>query len=287
MAPVVQSALLVALVVIMFALGLGLRLADFARVARYPKAFLVGLVAQMILLPIVAFAVAATFALPPMMALGLMILAFCPGGPTSNIFVRMAGGNVALSISFTAVISVLSVVTIPILVALSARHFLGSAVGTVDVTGLGLTVTAVTLLPVCVGIAIHEFRPNWAARLQRPLERIAIGLAFVVVAGALLLNWSIFTQNLPMLAPAVLTLLVSMLFVGVLLGRVLGLSLNDQAAVTIDTGLQNATLGIAVGSLIAEGSTGVADVSVPSGVYGILRYATAFGFVFWRRRAIT
>ena len=141
---IVNLALPLILAFIMFSLGLGLRKADFERVLKYPAAFGLGLSNQVILLPLVAFALAYAFSLPPIFAVGLMILAFCPGGVTSNVLAKLAGGNAPLSISLTAVTSLLSIITVPILVALSVKHFMGESGPQVNVTKLGVTMFLIT-----------------------------------------------------------------------------------------------------------------------------------------------
>lgn len=272
------------LAIIMFSLGIGLTLADFKRVGARPFAFGVGAVNQMVLLPIIGFAIAVLFGLPGELALGLMILAFCPGGVTSNILTKFAKGDVALSISLTAVISLISILTVPLLVAWSATYFMGLDAPDVNVTSLGFSMFIITAVPVALGVALRHFAPDFSAGIEPWLARIATILFVVIVVGALASNWSIFVENLPKLGPSLIVLNVILLAAGWFSAKMLSLSGQEATAISIETGTQNATLGITVGSLIAEQATGLPPFSLPSGVYGITMYAVTLPFVFWRRR---
>lgn len=272
-----------ALAVIMFSLGLGLTIADFARVAARPKAFGIGAVAQLLVLPLVAYAIARAFALPAELAVGLMILALCPGGVTSNILTKFAKGDLALSISLTGVISLVAVFTVPPLVALFSRHFMGLDAPAVDVTSLGLAMFLITALPVAIGIAARRYAEGTALAIEPYVEKLAIVLFVVIVVGALAANWTLFVANLATLAPALVLLNVVLLAIGLGLGRAFGLSTGERSAISIETGIQNATLGITVGSLIAEQAAALPPFSLPSGVYGITMYFVSIPFVLWRR----
>ncbi|PSM18713.1 bile acid:sodium symporter [Nitratireductor sp. StC3] len=273
-----------ALAIIMFSLGLGLTLADFARVAREPKAFALGAVAQLLLLPLIAYLTVIGFGISGELAVGLMILSFCPGGVTSNILTRFAKGDLALSISLTGVISLVSVVTVPVLVGLTAGHFLGVDAPPVDVTALGVAMFAITAVPVAIGMLVRRFAAGFADAVETPVSHLATGLFCIVVVGALASNWTVFVDNLPVLGPAVVALNVVMLAIGTAMARGGGLNRGQSSAIAIETGIQNATLGITVGSLISEQATGLPPFSLPSGVYGITMYLVSIPFVLWRRR---
>lgn len=273
-----------ALAIIMFSLGLGLTPADFARVAREPKAFALGAVAQLLLLPLIAYLTVIGFGISGELAVGLMILSFCPGGVTSNILTRFAKGDLALSISLTGVISLVSVVTVPVLVGLTAGHFMGVDAPPVDVTALGVAMFAITAVPVAIGMLVRRFAAHLANAVETPVSHLATALFCIVVVGALASNWTVFVDNLPVLGPAVVALNVVMLAIGTALARGGGLNRGQSSAIAIETGIQNATLGITVGSLISEQATGLPPFSLPSGVYGITMYLVSIPFVLWRRR---
>lgn len=273
-----------ALAIIMFSLGLGLTLDDFRRVVLRPKAFAIGAVAQLLLIPVTAYILAILFALPPELAVGMMILAFCPGGVTANLLTKLAGGEVALSISLTGVISLLAVFTVPVLVVVFANHFMGLDAPAIDVTALGVSMFLITLVPVALGITIRRTAPDFALRLDAIVSRVAVVLFVVVVAGALAANWSVFVANLAVLGPALVILNVILLAAGLIAGRVFGLSVPEAKAIALETGIQNATLGITVGSLIVEQANALPAFSLPSAVYGITMYLVSIPFVFWLRR---
>ncbi|MEM7463267.1 MAG: bile acid:sodium symporter [Pseudomonadota bacterium] len=271
------------LAIIMFSLGNGLGVADFQRVASRRFAFLVGAINQMLVLPIVAFVIAILFVLPGEIALGLMILASCPGGVTSNLLTKFAKGDVALSVSLTAVISLVSIVTIPILVATSASYFMGLDAPDINVTSLAIAMFLITALPVAAGMSLRHFAPDFSQRADRSLSLTATILFVVIIIGALAANWSVFLDNLPRLAPALVLLNVVLLSVGIISGRLLRLSGSEATAIAIESGTQNGTLGITVGSLIVEQAAGLPPFSLPSAVYGITMYLVTIPFVLWRR----
>lgn len=271
------------LAIIMFSLGIGLTIDDFKRVGARPFAFGIGAINQMVALPIIGFIIAIAFGLPGELALGLMILAFCPGGVTSNILTKLAKGDVALSISLTAVISLMTIFTVPLLVAWSADYFMGLAAPDVNVTQLGIAMFAITAVPVLLGVAIRHFASGASQRAEPWLARFANILFIVIVVGALAANWDIFIENLPKLGPSLVVLNIVLLAIGWYSARLLKLDPKEASAVSIETGVQNATLGITVGSLIAEQASGLPPFSLPSGVYGITMYLVTLPFVFWRR----
>ena len=166
---------------IMFSLGISLTIADFARVAKTPIGFSIGALAQVVLLPVIAFCLLMVFPLPPELALGVMILSFCPGGVTSNILTRLAGGTLALSITLTAVFSLLAVITVPPLVVWNAEYFMGVAAPDVQVTSLGIAMFLITAAPVGIGIACRHLMPSSADRIESGAAKIATVLFVVIV----------------------------------------------------------------------------------------------------------
>lgn len=272
------------LAIIMFALGLGLTVADFKRVAVQPKAFTIGLIGQVMMLPAVAFALIMAFGLSGELAVGMFILALCPGGVTSNILSKLAHGDVALSVSLTGIISLLSIVTVPIMVAFAVGHFMGAEAPEVDVTGLAFAMFLITAVPVLIGVAIRHLAANFAMKVEPVMSRVATVLFIIIVIGALAANWDTFIDNLPTLGPALIALNVALLILGGGFARMAGLDGTEVKTVAIETGIQNATLGITVGSLIAASSESLSAYSLPSGVYGITMYLVTIPFVLWVAR---
>ncbi len=280
---VISLLLPIALVIIMFSLGLGLTLADFQRVVLRPRAFLLGAFSQIVLLPVVAYVLAILFRLPPELAVGMMILSFAPGGPSSNLMSKLAGGDVALAISLTGVTTLVAIFTVPVLTGLAADHFMGIEASSVDVTSLGLSLALLTLAPVAAGLGLRYARPDFALRLEKIVSRIAVLFFAGVVIWALASNWSIFTDNLPTLGPALVLLNVLLMALGLGLARLFSLSLPEGKAISIECGIQNAALGMTVGTLIAGGASALPAVSLPSGVYGITMYLVSIPIVLWMR----
>lgn len=283
---IVSVALPLILAFLMFSLGLGLRNEDFTRVVKFPKAFTTGLLNQLILLPLVAFVITSLLRVSPELAVGVMILAFCPGGVTSNVLTRLAGGSVPLSISLTAVTSLLSILTVPLLVALAVNHFMGSDAPQIDVAGLGVKMFLLTALPVLLGMWLTAAKPELVTRISGAVSKIALVLFCFLIVAAIAVNRVVFFGNLPTLGPALILLNIIMLGLGLISSRLARLDTGEATSISLESGVQNGTLGIAVGAMIAAGtSESLPPVTVPSAVYGITMYLVSLPFVFWRRGA--
>ena len=273
-----------ALAVIMFSLGLGLTVADFVRVVTQPRAYALGAVSQLVVIPLVAYALALAFKLSPELAVGMMILSLSPGGVTSNLLTKLAKGDVALAVSLTGTTSLIAVVTMPLLAAFFADHFMGADAPPINITSLGLTMFLITALPVLLGLLLRRYATDLALAIEKPLEKVAVGLFVVVVLGALASNWRLFVDNLLLLGPSLVLLNIILLGFGLAAGKLFGLKGAEATAISIETGVHNATVGITVGTLIAEAASGLPPFSLPSGVYGITMYLVTIPFVLWRRR---
>ena len=269
------------LVFIMFTLGIGLTIEDFKNILREPKAFGLGIINQMILLPLVAFFIVSIIKLPNELAVGMMILACCPGGVTSNIITKLAKGDTALSISYTAVVSIASVITLPLIVGSSMQHFLESNAPTINILSLGLTMFLITTMPVTIGLYINTKYHNITVPFLPIANKISTVLFIIIVIGALASEWDLFISNINTLAPAIITLIIIMLFAGYKCALWFGISKKKAITISIESGIQNATVGITIGGLILNQGTGLSILSLPSGVYGILMYLVCLPFVFW------
>ena len=283
---IIDVILPLSLAFIMFSLGLGLTVKDFSLVFTEPKAFAIGITNQMIVLPIIGFGIATFFGLSGEMAVGLMILACCPGGVTSNILTKLAKGDTALSISYTAVVSVVTVISLPLIVGFSMDHFMGEAAPEIDILGLGITMFLLTALPVMLGMSLRRYAVELTEKIEPGASKLAAGLFVIIVIAAIVSEFDTLMDNLGTLGPAVIVLNVMMLGIGWQSATML--SLNDQRATTvaIESGIQNASVGITVGGLImapAAGAT-LSTLSLPSGVYGVLMYLVIAPFLFWRRK---
>jgi bile acid:Na+ symporter, BASS family len=271
------------LIIIMFSLGLSLRVGDFVRIAKYPKAFAVGAFCQLALLPATAYLVAIAFGLSPPLAVGLMILSLCPGGPTSNMMTKLAHGDVALSISLTGAASLVTVFTLPLLLKFFSDHFLGVTAPPIDVAGLGLALFSIMTIPVVVGMILRHYLPGLVDAIEKTVFRLALIFFGLVLIAALTINWTPFVENLMRLGPSVVMLNLVMLALGLGIAGLSGLERPQATAIAIESGIQNAALGITVGSLFLERAADLPPFSLPSGVYGITMYFVALPFTMWRR----
>ena len=282
MGVVAEVFLPVALAFIMFALGLGLTFDDFARVAKQPRDFLVGAASQLILLPIVAFILVSIWPLDPEIALGVMIIAAAPGGVTSNILTAFARGDVALSISLTAVISLVCVATIPLIVVFAHNQLIGGNVGDVSVAKTAISVFFIVTVPVLIGLLVRRFAQPFATRFEPWTNRMSTALFVIVLVGA------IFQQRnniIPYFAEAgfvTLVLNVLMMLLAYTVARAFASGSPQRAAISIECGLQNGTLAIAISTLLFGGGL----TSVPAATYSLIMFSTALIFIIILRRGI-
>lgn len=282
---IVKIALPLILAFIMFSLGLGLKGKDFTQIFKFPKAFGMGIFNQLLLLPLIAFVITLAFHISGELAVGLMILAFCPGGVTTNMLTRLANGNVSLSISLTAVVSLLSILTVPLLVAFTVNHFMGTDAPEVNITKLGLQMFLITAVPVLLGMLLTRLKPILVEAIAGVFTKIASALFVLIILAALAKNWEVVWNNLPTLGPALVTLNIALLLVGFFTSKAIKLNRKDASTIAIESGIQNGTLGIAVGALIAVGSTEtLPPTTVPAAVYGITMYVVSMPFIFWIRK---
>jgi len=288
---IIDIILPLSLVFIMFSLGLSLTVNDFKNVARQPKVFTVGLINQMFLLPLITFGIIKIFGLSSEMAVGLMILACCPGGVTSNIITKLAKGDTALSISYTAVVSIATVITLPVITGFSIHYFMSEAAPSINVLSLGITMFLITAIPVALGLFVHHKAQDFTASFEPKANKISAILFVIIVIGALASEWEAFVTNVTILGPSIITLIILMLFIGYGTAHLFKMSEPQAVSVAIATGIQNATVGITVGNLILPGGDGLSVLSLPSGVYGILMYLVCLPIVFfyikWIRVRVT
>ena len=280
---IIEIVLPLSLAFIMFSLGLGLTVKDFSLVFREPKAFGIGIVNQMIILPAIGFVIATLANLDGELAVGIMILACCPGGVTSNMLTKLAKGDTALSISYTAVVSVMTVFTLPLIVSFSMDHFMGEAAPKIDIISLGITMFLLTTVPVLIGMGLRRIRPITADYMEKGVNLTAAGLFLIIVLAAIFSEWDTLIENIGKLGPAVITLNIIMLFVGFQSANLFNLEAVKATTVSIESGIQNATVGITIGGMIlASTDGGLSTLSLPSGLYGVLMYIVIAPFMYWR-----
>ena len=277
----------IALGIIMLGLGLGLAPEDFRLVAKHPKAAIIALVCQLIVLPVLCFGIVLAFDLPPELAVGMMLLAASPGGTTANLYSHLFGGHVALNISLTAINSVLSVLTLPIVVNLSAGHFLGDAAGIGLQLDKVLQVFAIVLVPVAIGMVVRAYAPAVAARLDRPVRILSAVVLVVVIIGAVLGERENIADYFVAVGLAVLTFNVLSLAIGYGVPRLLGVERREAVAAGFEIGIHNSTLAITIA--LSPALLNSTEMAIPGAVYGIVMFftAAAFGYLVTRtgRRA--
>lgn len=274
----------VALGIIMLGLGLSLTLADFARVLKQPKAVMIALLCQLVLLPAICFGLVLAFQLPPILAVGMMMLAASPGGTTANLYSHLFRGDIALNISLTAVNSVIAVITLPLITNFAIAYFQPFD----DRLGLqwskALEVFAIVLLPVALGMLIRRFWPAFAAGMDKPVRIASVVILIVVSAGAVASNWALLVANFTQLALITVLFCLISLSIGFLVPRWLRVGKRQAIATSFEIGIHNATLAI----VIAQSVLGSVELSLPAAVYGVLMFFIAFGFGFLiRDRSVT
>ena len=279
MNPVISTLLPAGLAFIMFALGLKLSVADFRRTLTYPVAVSLGLVAQTLLLPLTAFGIAKLFGLAPETAVGLMILAACPGGVTAAMITDLSRGDTCLSITLTACTSLLSFFTVPIIVGFSLVHFLGQS-APVDypmgqaVGGLFL----ITLVPVSAGLLLNE--AGWLTpAIAKAIGRLASIIFLVIVFVTFFTEWPNITEHFAAVGPAILMLNVTTMATGALLGLAGRLPAAGRVALAVECGIQNSALGITV----AVSLLSLSGLAVPSVIYAFLMNITALALIIVRQ----
>ncbi len=272
----------IALALIMLGLGLGLTTRDFLRVINNPKDFTVGIICQLILLPIVAYILVLILRLPVEIAVGLMIIAAAPGGVTSNVLTKFANGDVALSISLTAIVSLISIISVPFIVLTSA-NLLGIKEISSDITmiGIALKMALVVSVPVIIGMTIRKFAENFISSNLKIINRIT-GILFILVFAAI---WIEERENifiyLAQAGLAVLILNVIMMILAFYIAKIFATGVSQRKCISLECGLQNGTLAVFVATQIFNDVT----FMVPTAAYALIMYITGFIFIYILRNS--
>jgi bile acid:Na+ symporter, BASS family len=279
---IVSSVLLpLGLAFIMFTLGVALTPADFKRVFRYPKAFAVGTLCHFVLLPVVGFLVIKLWGVTGALAVGFMIIAACPTGTTSNLLTYHARGDVALALSFTAVASLMSIITVPLIIGWSLNYFLGATREVqVPVDQIIGPIFAILAIPVAAGMLLRAKAEAFSHRHHKLMSTVATVIFVLIIAAAIAKNWTLFKENTATLAPLVFSINLTMLLLGFGLCKLIGVNIRQAATVAIESSVQNGTLAIVIASSILKDDV----MSLPGAVYGVLMYVTGIAFVFVMRR---
>ncbi|WP_430645552.1 bile acid:sodium symporter family protein [Agromyces sp. GXS1127] len=262
--PLASTLLPVALAIVMFGLGLTLTLADFTRVVRFPKAVFVALACQIIVLPLLTFGIVALSGLPPLLAIGMMLIVSAPGGAIANVLSHVFGGDVALNISLTAVNSVTAIFTIPLIVNLSIAYFDPSG-GQIGLQfQKTLEVTVMVLGPVALGMLIRRFATRFALAMDKPVRIVSMVILAAVITLTVIGNLAVLAANLGPLLLLALLICVMSLLVGFFVPRLFRVSPPQSLASSLEIGLHNATIALVIGQVVLANPV----IAVPAAVYG-------------------
>jgi BASS family bile acid:Na+ symporter len=273
---IVTSIAPIALAIIMLCLGASLTLSDFSRVIKNPKDFFIGFVCQLFVLPLVAYLLIVILKVPTEMALGVMLIAAAPGGVTSNVLTKFADGDVALSVTLTAFMSLISIISVPIIVALAIDLFEISYVAKeISMIGISLKMFFVVTVPVIIGMIIRHLTGDLMIRNLKIIQRTSIALFFVVFAAIYIEEWNNIVSFLTRAGTIALILNVVMMIVGFYVAKFFASGVAQQRAISLECGLQNGTLAVFVGTQLFDNVV----YMVPTAAYALIMLATASIFV--------
>ena len=279
MSNIALALLPLALAYIMFTLGTGLTLKDFKVIVTYPKAFVIGLVNQVVFVPLVALAVVLIMTPPPTIAFGIMLISFCPGGVTSNMLTFYAKGNVALSVALTGTVSLLSLITLPILIPLAFNHFMQDQASSVSAVKIGVVMFLLTTLPVTLGmVARHKFT-DFMTRKSTVLNGIASLFFVLIVLAAIAANWALLKSQLALIGLELVIIIVSLFALSILTAKAFKLDWFDTKTISIETSIQNSTTAITLAPIIMGTTNALPAIALPAAVYGVLMYLIALPII--------
>lgn len=265
------------LFIIMLGMGLSLVMDDFRRIFKYPKATIIGLVNQIIFLPLVGFGICHLFNLPNELAIGMMLLAACPGGVTSNLISHVSRGDTALSISLTAASSFITLITIPLYVGFAFNYFnnTGQAID-VDEGGMILQVVVIVIIPVIIGMFIRHRKKDFALRMDRPVRIVSTVLFIIIILSIIIKERETIVQYFPQIGGATITLNLLTLIIGYYSSKLFSLDQKQAITIAIESGIQNGTLAIVIASTVLANFT----LSIPAGIYSLLMFISG-GFIMY------
>lgn len=266
--------------IIMLGLGLSLTLADFTRVFRYPKAAIIGLTIQMLVLTSAAFLIAVVFQLPPELAVGLLLLAAAPGGATANVYSHLAHGDVALNITLTAVNSALSLLTLPFIVTFALQYFMASDQYVPPPFRKIIEVGLIIVLPVVIGMLVRQFAPRFAAKMEKPIRMFSVLLLALLVMLAVAQSWEVLVKYFAVVGFACLVFNLVSMAVGYAAPLALKLPEKQAIAIAMEIGIHNGTLAIYIALNVLNNGT----MGVPAAIYSLVMFVTAGVFAWWLNR---
>ena len=274
-----QILLPISLAIIMFGMGLSLVSGDFTRLFTYPKAVLVGLCNQLLFLPLIGFVIVVLFGLNPSMAIGVMIISICPGGPTSNLITQVSRGNIGLSVTLTALSSLITVFTIPILLSKFIAYFSGDTDVVIQIPILEtmLQILVITVIPVSIGMMIRKRREAFALRMEKPMRTASTVLFVIIFLIIIIANKDNLIQAMKEVGLPTLLLNLSTMGLGYLSAKLFGITGKSQISITIESGIQNGTLAFVIATTMLNNL----EMGLPTGAYSIWMFLTG-GILMWR-----
>ena len=271
----------IALALMMLGLGTSLTINDFTRVIKNPKDFLVGLICQLILLPIIAFILIKLLNTPAELAVGVMIIAAAPGGVTSNIYTKFANGDVALSISLTAIISLISIITVPLIVFKSAEILEVSFMSkNISMIGISIKMFFVVTVPVIIGMVIRRFFNDYIVLKSNLITKVSVILFVIVLFGIYISEWDKIIPFLTLAGLIATTLNITMMFVGYYVAKIFATGIAQQRCIALECGLQNGTLAVFIATQLGSEVGALSPLIVPTAAYGLVMFATSLIFLF-------
>ena len=276
---ITQIFLPISLAIIMFGMGLTLVVNDFTRLFTYPKEIIIGLCNQLVFLPLIGFLIILLFDLNSSMAIGIMILSLCPGGPTSNLITQVARGNIGLSVTLTALASLITVFTIPIILSKAITYFTGETdiVIELPIVQTMIQILVITVIPVSIGMLIRKKNEAFAARMERPMRIASTVLFIIIFLLVMFANKDLIVQAMKEVGLATLLLNLSTMTLGYLTAKVFSIKGKSQISITIESGIQNGTLAFVIATTILNN----VEMGLPTGAYSIWMFITG-GILMWR-----
>jgi len=276
---ITQIFLPISLAIIMFGMGLTLVVNDFTRLFTYPKEIIIGLCNQLVFLPLIGFLLILLFDLNSSMAIGIMILSLCPGGPTSNLITQVARGNIGLSVTLTALASLITVFTIPIILSKAITYFTGETdiVIELPIVQTMIQILVITVIPVSIGMLIRKKNEAFAARMERPMRIASTVLFIIIFLLVMFANKDLIVQAMKEVGLATLLLNLSTMTLGYLTAKVFSIKGKSQISITIESGIQNGTLAFVIATTILNN----VEMGLPTGAYSIWMFITG-GILMWR-----
>ncbi|WP_415371550.1 bile acid:sodium symporter family protein [Patiriisocius sp. Uisw_047] len=271
-----------ALLIVMLGMGLTLQFSDFKRVLLYPKAIFVGLTNQLIILPLIGLGITMVFSLPPEVAVGIMILAACPGGPTSNLISHLAKGDLALSVTLTAVSSLITILTIPFIVNFALVRFMGEG----QVVALGvlqtiLQVFVIVVIPIIIGMSIRKYYPRFALKMAKPVRITSAVVLALIIIGLVIKERENFVAYFEQAGIAALLLNILTMGIGYIAAKLFTIPKAGSIAIAIESGIQNGTLAITVAVVLLNNTA----FAIAPAVYSLLMFMTGGVIIYFGSRS--